>query len=159
MSQQNLPIEVELAQAYLDGFDKDPLIGLKSINNYHEPNFIDHRTGKFYLVRCYECPDDGRSKHCSIAEHGRENYGPNVSSGKCTWCGWKPNPQILGYIKAVKIISDTHPLLDDSKCQAGQDFGMTLEDIKRRYPDQYEEAIKQVRGYEPEDTEDDGHTD
>lgn len=28
--------------------------------------------GKLYLIRCFDC--------------GRENYGPNVPSGCCSWC-------------------------------------------------------------------------
>jgi hypothetical protein len=144
----------KVAKAYLEGFDKDPLLGLKDIDNYHEPNFIDHRTGKFYLVRCYQCPD--------VGSYGRENYGPNVSTGGCVWCGWKPDPRILGYIKATKIMSDTDPFFDDGKCQAGQDFGMTIEDIRRRYPDQYDAALrahKAGRDYIPNDQEDDGEID
>ena len=34
--------------------------------------------GKILLIRCPNC--------------GRENYAPNVASGVCTWCGFRPEP-------------------------------------------------------------------
>lgn len=38
------------------------------------PNWRD-KDGNLYLRRCHEC--------------GAENYALNVSSGICTWCGWR----------------------------------------------------------------------
>ena len=43
------------------------------------PNFIGKKSGKLFLVRCYNCEP----------ERGRENYGISVASGECAWCGWK----------------------------------------------------------------------
>jgi len=50
---------------------------MKPHRNTQEPNFRD-KTGRLYLVRCYEC-----------AEGGKENYAVAVYSGQCAWCGWK----------------------------------------------------------------------
>ena len=36
---------------------------------------FESTTGKLYLVRCVACD--------------KENYCMNVTTGKCTWCGWK----------------------------------------------------------------------
>lgn len=47
-------------------------------------NFRD-AAGKLQLVRCYEC----------VPVHGRENYAPNISSGRCTWCGWSEEPTLF----------------------------------------------------------------
>ncbi len=33
-------------------------------------------SGNIWMLRCFEC--------------GRENYAPNVASGTCAWCGFKP---------------------------------------------------------------------
>lgn len=148
----NRDFQRKVAEVYLEGFGEDPLIGLKDINNYNEPNFIDHKTGKFHLVRCYQCPYMG----------GRGNYAPNVSSGKCTWCGWEPDLEILGYIKAMKIMSDTGALPDDRVCQAGQDFGMTLKEIREKYPKQFDDALRAHKAgvtYTPYNQEDDGEID
>lgn len=73
----------------------DILLGLKDIKNYSEPNFIGENN-KLYLVRCYQCPDPGRGKHHQmISEFGKENYVMNVALGVCTWCGWKPDPEVV----------------------------------------------------------------
>ena len=134
MSDQDF--ERRVAKIYLENFETDPLLGLKDIRNYTPPNFIGDN-GKLHIVRCYQC--------LGHEERGRGNYGPNVASGMCTWCGWKPNPEILSYIKAIRIVKQLPPKM-----------GMTIEEIKERYPDQYEEALSQ---YTPEDQEDDGETD
>lgn len=34
------------------------------------------KDGRPFLVYCPSCK--------------RENYGPNVATGKCAWCGWSP---------------------------------------------------------------------
>ncbi len=134
MSEQD--IQRAVTKAYLESLDKDPLLGLKDIRNYTEPNFIGKDNGELYLVCCYECP--------GCKDRGRENYKPNAKFG-CAWCGWKPDRQILDYIKAIRILKMLPPKR-----------GMTIEEIKERYREQYEEAVSQ---YTPEDQEDDGETD
>ncbi|MCK5292635.1 MAG: hypothetical protein KAR39_11555 [Thermoplasmata archaeon] len=124
------------AQLYIDSFKKDPLVGLKDIRNYTEPNFIGKDSGVLYVVRCYQCPD--------AEERGRENYKPNAKYG-CAWCGWKADPTILGYIKAIRTLKRLPPKR-----------GTTIEEIKERYQEQYEEAVSQ---YAPENQEDDGEID
>jgi len=44
--------------------------------NFHGPD------GRFYLVYCPEC--------------GRENYGPAVAGGVCSWCGYDGNEEPHG---------------------------------------------------------------
>ena len=126
----------EIARAYIDGVKEDPLLGLVDIRNYSEPNFIDNN-GRHYLVRCFQCP--GRE------EHGKGNYGPNVASGRCTWCEWEPSTEVLAYIRAKMVLAELPPKR-----------GMTIEEIKKRYPGQYQEALSQ---YRPENQEDDGEID
>ena len=36
---------------------------------------------RLYLQRCGQCQ--------------RENYGPNVATGQCTWCGDEPDPTTM----------------------------------------------------------------
>ena len=107
---------------------KDILLGLKDIQNYDEPNFVEFKDGKaqLYVVRCYECPDAG--------SRGRENYIPNVALGICTWCGWKPDPRVVEEIMKNKMITTGLPAK----------IGMTLDEIKRRYPEQFQAAIEQL---------------
>ncbi len=161
MSQQELPIEVRLAQTYLDSFHGDPLYYLKDIKQYDKPNFVG-KTGNFYLIRCYECPTAG--------DHGISNYHPNRPLGICTWCGWRPNPEVVAYIYAKMVVTgkvdvhrlrelkvDYHPFRRPITMPVKTpDCGITIEEIKERYPEQYEEALSQ---YAPEDQEDDGETD
>lgn len=126
----------------------DVLLGLKDIKNYAEPNFVEFKDGhpQLYLVRCYqrEC-DAGRGKHIG---HGRENYVPNIPLGICTWCGWRPNPKIVEEIMKNKMITSGLPAKR----------GMTLDEIKDRYPEAYQAAV-QGKAYSPDDQEDDGETD
>ena len=105
---------------------KDKLLGLKDIQNYDEPNFVEFKDGEpqLYLVRCYQCSD--------IAGWGRENYTPNIASGRCTWCGWKPDPEIVEEIMKNKMVTSGLPIKR----------GMTLDEIKERYPAAYQAAIK-----------------
>lgn len=44
------------------------------------PNFRDGK-GNLFLVRCPACH--------------RENYGPNVSSGQCSWCNWEDGDAVV----------------------------------------------------------------
>lgn len=163
MSQQELRIEVRLAQTYLDSFDKDLLLNLKDIRQYSEPNFVG-MNGRFYLCRCFECLDAG--------DRGTDNYHPNRALGMCTWCGWKYDTEIVAYIYAKMVVAgkvdmhelrelkiDYHPFRRPITMKMPvktPDCGMTLKEIKERYPEQYEEALSQ---YTPEDQEDDGETD
>lgn len=134
--------ERKIAETFLSGVEGDPLLGLKDIKNYTEPNFIGRDNGELYLVRCYQCPDS--------EERGRENYKPNARHG-CAWCEWKPDRQILDYIKAIRILKVLPPKR-----------GMTLAEIRDYYPEQYDEALrahKAGRDYTPDDQEDDGEID
>lgn len=115
----------------------DILLGLKDIKNYDEPNFVEFKDGEpqLYLVRCYQCPDDGRGKYYKgINEYGRENYTPNVALGVCTWCGWRPDPRVVEEIMKNKMITTGLPAKR----------GMTLDEIKRRYPEHYQAAVEQL---------------
>ncbi len=171
MSQQ--PIEVRLAQTYLDSFDKDPLLDLKDVKQYDKPNFIG-KSGKFFLIKCYECPTAG--------DHGIENYHPNRPLGICTWCGWRYNTEIVAYIYAKMVVTgevdinelrelkiDYHsfrrPITMPVKTP---DCGMTIEEIRKKYPEQYDEALRAHKtefhlahgeSYTPDDQEDDGEID
>ena len=104
---------------------EDIILGLKDIKNYAEPNFVEFKDGEpqLYVVRCYECPDAG--------SRGRENYTPNVSLGVCTWCGWRPDPKIVEEIMKNKMITSGLPVKR----------GMTLDEIRSRYPKAYQAAI------------------
>ncbi len=163
MSQQELPIEVRLAQTYLDSFHGDPLYYLKDIKQYGSPNFVG-KDGRFYLCRCFVCPDAG--------DHGTDNYHPNRALGMCTWCGWKHNTEVVAYIYAKMVVAgkvdmnelkelkiDYHPFRRPYTMKMPvktPDCGITIEEIKERYPEQYEEALSQ---YTPENQEDDGEID
>lgn len=104
---------------------EDILLGLKDIKNYAEPNFVEFKDGepRLYVVRCYECPDAG--------SRGRENYIPNVALGVCTWCGWRPDPKIVEEIMKNKMVFSGLPAKE----------GMTLDEIRGRYPKAYQAAI------------------
>jgi hypothetical protein len=108
---------------------EDILLGLKDIANYAEPNFVEFKDGKpqLYLVRCYQCPD--------IGSYGRENYIPNVALGGCTWCGWRPNPKVVEEVMKNKMITSGLPAKE----------GMTLDEIKGRYPEAYQAVIEQIK--------------
>ena len=137
MSQFNdMSFEQKVAAIFLENYDEDPLLGLKDIKQYSEPNFVGDN-GKFYLSRCFVCPDAG--------DRGRDNYYPNRALGLCTWCGWRPNPEIVTYIHARQVLSNP----PEPK------RGMTIDEIKEKYPEQYEEAYEQVHGRLPEDTDSD----
>jgi len=48
----------------------------KQPNNSHKIKGNAWKTDKgIYMNRCYKC--------------GKENYAPNVTTGICTWCGYK----------------------------------------------------------------------
>lgn len=49
----------------------------KNVND-RPPNFRN-KNGELYLVRCFICEPS----------RGRENWAMAVSSGQCTWCGWR----------------------------------------------------------------------
>jgi hypothetical protein len=158
MSQPEQSIEVRLAETYLESFDEDPLLNLKDIRQYSEPNFVG-KNGNFYLVVCYVCP--------GVGDRGRENWKMNAASGVCTWCQWKYDVEIVAYIYAKMVVSgevnmhelremkiDYHPFrrpitMPDKR-------GMTLEEIKEKYPVQHE--IGRRIKYEVLD-EDDGYPD
>jgi len=109
--------------------ENDKLLGLKDIRNYDEPNFVEFKDGEpqLYLVRCYQCPD--------IGSYGRENYIPNASLGICTWCGWKADQEIVEEIMKNKMITSGLP----------PKRGMTLDEIKRRYPEAYQAAMDRLK--------------
>ena len=44
------------------------------LDQLKEPENFESEDGKLFLVRCVACK--------------RENYGPAVASGTCSWCGW-----------------------------------------------------------------------
>lgn len=50
-------------------------VDLTSIQD-RPPNFRED--GQLYLVRCFACEP----------EHGRDNHGLVVATGRCAWCGW-----------------------------------------------------------------------
>ena len=106
--------------------------------NYHHPNFIN-KDRKLYLVRCFMCGD---------LERGRENWAPAVASGQCAWCGWSPRQDIIDAIVEAVI----------EQVRNGPKRGLTLDEIKERYPDVYEAALE-GKAYDPSDTEDDGYPD
>lgn len=104
-----------------------------TIKNYREPNFVGDN-GRLYLVRCYACQP----------KMGRENWAPAVASGQCAWCGWEYDERM----------ADAMILFREKR-------GMTLEEIKRAYPEQYQKAINKLlrTSYTPYDQEDDGEID
>jgi hypothetical protein len=73
-----MDIEEEMKK-FEQGFAYRPPI-TKQDQLKNKDNFIGEN-GNLYLVRCMACPDAG--------EFGTENYALNVSSGICSWCGWK----------------------------------------------------------------------
>lgn len=158
------------------------LIGtdLREIQQYSEPNFIGSRGG-LYLVRCYQCPGAEEGDQRDWADHGRENWAPAVAGGSCAWCGWKCDTKVLAEIlKRRGSIGEEHPAsrftftLEErerqfrftiekprmpKKSSAG---GLTLKEVRQRYPEQYEEALLMHKAgvpYFPEDQEDDGEID
>ena len=50
----------------------------QDINQDRIPNFRSDDDGSLFLVRCFACEP----------ERGRENWAPEVASGRCAWCGW-----------------------------------------------------------------------
>jgi hypothetical protein len=156
MSQPKDSIGVKLALRYLDSFDEDPLLNLKDIRQYSEPNFIGNN-GRFYLCRCYECPD--------ASDRGSDNYHPNRALGICTWCGWKPDTEIVAYIYSQMVVAgkaDINELreikVDVQDIEQMPDMrGMTIEEIERRYPAQHGMAKRGIN-YGILD-EDDGYPD
>jgi len=148
------PIGVRLAQTYLDSFDEDPLLDLKDIRQYNEPNFVG-KNGKFYLCRCFECPDAG--------PRGTDNYHPNRALGICTWCGWKRDTEIVAYIYSKMVVAGKADMNEVREVKitpitmpSGK-RGMTIEDIEREYPAQHGMGKRGI-SYEILD-EDDGYPD
>lgn len=158
MSQQKLPIEVRLAQTYLDSFNEDPLLDLKGLEQYSEPNFVG-KNGRFYLVRCFNC--------VGTDYESTENYGPAVATGRCAWCGWKPDPEIIAYIYAKMVVSgkvDMHEMRELKEERFPVQIlvlpdkrPMTIEEVKEKYPAQYGMAKRGI-SYQVLD-EDDGYPD
>ncbi len=113
----------------------DILLGLKDIKNYAEPNFVEFKDGKpqLYLVRCYR-EDCDPGKDGKYTGHGRENYIPNVANGSCAWCGWKPDQTVVEEIMKNRMITSGLPAKR----------GMTLDEIKERYPEAYQAAVEQL---------------
>jgi len=56
------------------------------------------KNNKVCMIRCFKC--------------GQENYGMNVPSGYCTWCGYNPNNK---QIKRQVTVYEDVPYANESK--------------------------------------------
>ena len=54
------------------------------VNQDKHPNFRDD-DGNLFLVRCFACG----------GEHGKENWAMAVADGRCAWCGWSENAELI----------------------------------------------------------------